>query len=95
MPVAQSGMLPSRAFTKFWNAYMDHFETALNTKQAAAFLGLSPGSLAVWRCREVGPPHHYSGRKPVYYKTELRTWQRECSERRMAERSEKVAITAS
>lgn len=57
-------------------------ESALNTKQAANFLGLRPGSLSVMRCRGSGPPCHYSGAKPVYYASELRAWQLECAERR-------------
>lgn len=55
-------------------------EGALNTKQAAKFLGLSPGTLAVWRSRASGPPFRYSGAKPVYYASELRDWQRQCTD---------------
>jgi hypothetical protein len=54
-------------------------ETALCTKQAARFLGVSPGTLAVWRVRIMGPPVHYSGCKPVYYVSELRAWQDRCT----------------
>jgi hypothetical protein len=57
---------------------MTDFEHALNTKQAAAMLGLTPGSLAVMRSRKTGPPFSYSGTKPVYYVSELRRWQVEC-----------------
>jgi hypothetical protein len=57
---------------------MTDFEHALNTRQAAAMLGLSPGSLAVMRSRKTGPPFSYSGTKPVYYVSELRRWQVEC-----------------
>jgi hypothetical protein len=70
------------------------FEPALNTKQAASFLGLSPGSLAVWRCRGTGPPCHYSASKPIYYQSELKEWQIECSEQRRAEMSKKEAIVS-
>lgn len=58
-------------------------ENALNTKQAAKFLGLSPGTLAVWRSRASGPPCRYSGTKPVYYASELREWQRACTARHL------------
>jgi hypothetical protein len=54
------------------------FESGWNTKQAARFLALSPNSLAVMRSRKTGPPCTYSGRKPVYYRSELRAWQEQC-----------------
>jgi hypothetical protein len=54
-------------------------EAALNTKQAARYLGVSPGTLAVWRARRAGPPVTYSGTKPVYYLSRLVDWQRECA----------------
>jgi hypothetical protein len=46
-------------------------EAALSTKQAARYLGVSPGTLAVWRARRAGPPCMYSGSKPVYYLSTL------------------------
>ncbi len=58
-------------------------EPALTAKRAAAFLGVSPGTLAVWRSRRTGPPCHYSGSKPVYYLSELREWQQLCTEERL------------
>jgi hypothetical protein len=58
-------------------------EPALNTKQAASFLGVAPGTLAVWRSRRMGPPVHYSGAKPIYRESELREWQRRCTEERL------------
>lgn len=62
-------------------------EPARNTHEAALFLGVSPGTLAVWRTRGGGPPCHYSGSKPVYYLAELRAWQAACTEA-MRERQE-------
>ncbi len=62
---------------------MVEIEAALSTKQAARHLGVSPGTLAVWRSRLMGPPCHYSGAKPVYYLPELRDWQRQCAAERM------------
>jgi hypothetical protein len=54
------------------------FENGWNTKRAAAFLGLSGGSLAVMRSRKTGPPCTYSGAKPVYYRSQLEAWQEQC-----------------
>lgn len=65
---------------------MNGIEPALTTKQAAAFLGVSAGTLAVWRSRRMGPPCHYSGAKPIYRESELRAWQRRCTEERMGEK---------
>ena len=56
----------------------NELENALNTRQAAALLGLSPGTLAVLRSRGGGPRFHHSGRKPTYYASELRAWQDQC-----------------
>ena len=33
----------------------------LNEKEAAEMLGLAPGTLRVWRCREIGPTYHRVG----------------------------------
>jgi hypothetical protein len=57
---------------------MNDLEHAIDTRKAAALLGLSAGTLAVWRSRKQGPPVHYSGARPVYFQSELREWQREC-----------------
>jgi hypothetical protein len=59
----------------------ESIEAALNTKQAARYLGVSPGTLAVWRARRAGPPCMYSGSKPVYYLSALIGWQKECANR--------------
>jgi hypothetical protein len=56
-------------------------EAALSTKQAARYLGVSPGTLAVWRARRAGPPCMYSGSKPVYYLSALIGWRKECANR--------------
>jgi hypothetical protein len=56
-------------------------EAALSTKQAARYLGVSPGTLTVWRARRSGPPCTYSGTKPVYYLSALIGWQKECARR--------------
>lgn len=61
---------------------MVEIEPALSTKQAARYLGVSHGTLAVWRSRMMGPPAHYSGAKPVYYASELRAWQDRCTAER-------------
>jgi hypothetical protein len=65
-------------------ADFSEFEHALTTKQAGAYLGLSPGSLAVMRSRKAGPPCTYSGSRPVYYLSELKRWQAECRAAREA-----------
>ena len=57
---------------------MNDLEHAIDTRKAAALLGLSAGTLAVWRSRKQGPPVHYSGARPVYFQSELRAWQVEC-----------------
>jgi hypothetical protein len=71
---------------------MTDFEHALNTKQAAAMLGLTPGSLAVMRSRKTGPPFSYSGAKPVYYLSELRRWQVECRAAREKARAQQADV---
>ena len=70
------------------SAIAQEIEPALNTKQAAKYLGLSPDSLAVFRSRGTGPLVHYSGSKPVYYLSELRQWQDRCA----AERRERLLV---
>ena len=48
----------------------------LDTKDAAAFLGLKPSTLATWRCtRSDGPPFiRAGGRRVVYAVSDLRDW---------------------
>lgn len=60
---------------------MDADLVALNTKEAAQFLGLQASTLVVWRARGLGPRCCYSGAKPVYYLPVLRAWQEECRAR--------------
>lgn len=58
-----------------------NIEAGLNAKQAARYLGVSPNTLTQWRFRRSGPPHTYSGSRPVYYLSELIAWQKECAYR--------------
>lgn len=37
-----------------------------NTRQAAAYLNLSPGTLEVWRCHRRGPRYSKLGKRVVY-----------------------------
>lgn len=39
----------------------------LNTKQAAEYIGVTPGTLQVWRCNRVG-------HQPKYYKVGTKVW---------------------
>lgn len=51
----------------------------LRAVAAARYLGLSRSTLAKWRMRGEGPPHHRCGPRIVfYYKDEIDTWQVEC-----------------
>jgi hypothetical protein len=67
------------------------FENAMNTKQAAAFVGLTAATLAVLRSRGSGPRFHHSGRKPVYYASELRAWQDQCDAAMRQKQQKKAA----
>lgn len=50
-------------------------ETAfLNLTQAAAYLGLSPNTLHVWRHRRQGPPSFRMGHRVMYRITSLNEW---------------------
>jgi predicted DNA-binding transcriptional regulator AlpA len=46
----------------------------LRTPQAAAFLGLSPATLAKWRVYGMGPRYRKLGRAVVYDPADLRVW---------------------
>ncbi len=46
-------------------------DEVLTTKQAAAFLHLSPGTLQNWRSEGVGPKFHHVRRKVRYFKQDL------------------------
>jgi hypothetical protein len=74
-------------------ADFNEFERGLNTKEAARYLGLSPGSLAVWRSRGVGPECAYSGTKPVYYLSGLKAWQARCRAARNVASASQADVT--
>ena len=46
----------------------------LNTREAAAYLNLSPGTLEVWRCLGRGPMYAKLGRRVVYDRIDLETF---------------------
>lgn len=51
----------------------------LRARQAAEYLCVSRSTLAKWRMRGAGPPHHRCGPRIVYYlKTELDAWLAKC-----------------
>lgn len=41
-------------------------ERKLNNQEAAAFLGVRPNTLAVWRCKHMGPRYSKLGRRVLY-----------------------------
>ncbi len=47
----------------------------LDTKQAAVFLGLRPGTLAVWRMEGRGPGYVKLGKRVVYRRDALERFQ--------------------
>jgi predicted DNA-binding transcriptional regulator AlpA len=44
---------------------------SLRTREAAAYLGLSPGTLEVWRCKGRGPRYSKLGKVVVYDSADL------------------------
>lgn len=46
----------------------------LNAKQAAAYLGAAPETLATWRCRGGGPQFIKIGASVRYLKSDLDAW---------------------
>lgn len=50
-------------------------EEGLNTRQAASFLGLRPGTLAWWRMESRGPAYVKLGKRVVYHIDALRRFQ--------------------
>lgn len=57
------------------NEDRDYEETLLTEKQAAAFLGLAPRTLAKWRVVGGGPPFRKLSKRAVRYKRlDLMEW---------------------
>ena len=50
---------------------MNDHEVFLSTREAAAFLRLSPQTLANWRAKRFGPAYHKFGRRVRYKMTDL------------------------
>jgi predicted DNA-binding transcriptional regulator AlpA len=50
----------------------------LNTKRAAAYLGVAYDTLVAWRKRDSGPAYHKLGRLVVYMKNDLDVWIERC-----------------
>jgi hypothetical protein len=49
----------------------------LTTQEAAEFLGLHPGSLAIWRCKQrYNLPFVKIGKKIYYYEADLVAWEK-------------------
>lgn len=51
----------------------------LNTKQAAAYLGLKPNTLEIWRCKNRGPKYSKLGSRVIYDIDELDDYYAACS----------------
>jgi len=43
----------------------------LNTQEAAAYLGLQPNTLEVWRCKHKGPRYSKLGSRVIYDRDDL------------------------
>ena len=43
----------------------------LNTQEAAAYLGIQPNTLEVWRCKHKGPRYAKLGTRVLYDKADL------------------------
>ena len=54
----------------------------LNTTEAAAYLGKSPGTLNIWRSQKRGPIFELSGTQPCYTKQALDAWRASCVTKR-------------
>lgn len=46
----------------------------LNTEEAAAYLGYSPGTLENWRMQSQGPRYYKPLGKIIYFKDDLDLW---------------------
>ncbi len=63
----------------------------LRAKEAAAYMRVSPSTLAKWRMRNEGPPYHRCGPRIVYYLLqEIDAWQAESDSSRKAQPVSKV-----
>ena len=62
----------------------------MNAKNAAIYLGLSPKTLAMWRCQGKGPACVKRGRI-FYFKDELDRWVRDGDRSRQAQRHTEAA----
>ena len=51
--------------------HQTHHSDLMTTKEAAQYLGLSEGTLPVWRCRGVGPEYVCIGRNKRYRRKAL------------------------
>lgn len=47
---------------------------AMNERDAAAYLGLSPQTLRCWRSERQGPAFHKAGRSVIYRQKDLDDW---------------------
>lgn len=43
----------------------------LNTQEAAAYLGVQPNTLEVWRCKNKGPRYYKLGTRVIYDRDDL------------------------
>jgi hypothetical protein len=73
---------------------MTEIEPGMSSAAAARYLGVSLATLATWRHRDCGPPHTYSGEKPIYRLSELRAWQDACAVEMRRKREERAAEAA-
>ena len=46
----------------------------LNTQEAAAYLGIQPNTLEVWRCKHKGPRYAKLGSRVMYDIEDLEDW---------------------
>jgi hypothetical protein len=51
----------------------------LNTKEAAAYLGVKPNTLEVWRCKHRGPKYAKLGSRVIYDPDDLDDYYAGCS----------------
>jgi len=46
----------------------------MDTRNAAAYIDQTPGTLEVWRCQRRGPPYVKQGRSVKYRRADLDAW---------------------